>query len=87
MTVLSLSFATNRMLDSEWLMMNSTAFSPRESYKGTQYMACRLHACIGELLSLRDMYQSRACNDNLSHVLSGILMIHHHPRYFKRAHV
>ncbi len=37
--------ATNMMLDSEWLMMNSTAFSPKESYSGTQYTLCLLHAC------------------------------------------
>ena len=42
----SLSADTKTALHSAWLRMYSTAFSPRVSYRGTQAMFARLHACI-----------------------------------------
>jgi hypothetical protein len=40
-----LSDATNTIVASEWVTMYSMAFSPNESYNGTQYSDMRLHAC------------------------------------------
>lgn len=37
--------ATKATMDSEWLMMYSMAFSPRESYSGTHTVFRRLQAC------------------------------------------
>ena len=42
----TLAWSQKHRVASEWLRMNSTAFSPRVSYSGTQYTLLMLHACM-----------------------------------------
>jgi hypothetical protein len=73
-----LSDATNTMVASEWVTMYSMAFSPNESYNGTQYSDMRLHACTTKAQQVVSSRRSAPCEwDNLYHACdrSGLTLL------------
>lgn len=67
-SVPNFSLWVNTHVVSEWLTMYSMACSPSESYSGTQYRFCRLHACggAGSKVARGDAGVSRRCKKDPS---------------------